>query len=1023
MFTEAILPLLNNFVYIRVHKVKHVFSFVECKSVIRRLKLQDLMMVATCLLIRTFISFLLVVLLMQSQTWAFMPFAFLSSSSVTHKEITRAAILNTTVQLCRSQALSQGRDFVMPRTLTEGSVAAACSSSASTKAFIGSVGKIADNNAAVDLPTHHFFNPIYHFDDETFLRGRDLITAGVGIVKVSVKEQSYEAARAKLGEVLHTLQDFYSHSNWIELGNDTPYPNLIKPSSLIENIADSETCKSCIGSNCKGNILEEVLIQKKLTSGYFNIFSFKKPKGKCSHGGLIDFTSYTEPKGGINKDKFSSDHGDQHMDAVKVAIAATSDLLEDIRAAVGDSQFLRLMGLTQASVLCFVIDTTGSMSDDIAEVRRITSSIIDSKTGSANQPSEYILVPFNDPEYGPLTRTTDPDEFKRKINALTADGGGDAPEMCLSGLQLALTGSPPQTEIFVFTDADAKDLSLKSTVLALIERTKSSVSFLLTNALSARRRRSSGGQQDGQQQFTSRLSNPLNEVYQDLAQASGGQAIEVTKATLPQATSIIVDTSSSSLVTVFQAVRNPAKAETFSFFVDSTLQNLTIYITGNSPSYTITSPSGLSQTSSQPSGSLGLIEKVGNFHTLHPNVSDPTGMWLISINSTQPYTVKVLGQSGVDFLFNFIELSDWPHPNYAVLNSRPTANSNITLLVSVVGGDSVRLTEVALVEASTSTSYNGTLQEVGSDQYLVTISSIPAGEFVVRVVGQSSSSKASNNLFQRQSSTQLQASSVTVTAQANGTMEPGKTFTLPFTVATNGSGGVYNIRVSNDRSFVMTNVSSSLTLAHGGSANGTATLTVPGSTPSGSDVTVTIEAEAPGGADSNYAVLRLSVVAQVTDITPPVCEIVSVNANCSSNCSISSWDLSANMTDGNGTGIQSVTVRQGNGTLNTSTVLDRGVNVTLANYSASCCSPQVELVVVDAVGNVGTCFRSLNAAVPQSTSATSTETVTNATTPATAATSGSTIQTSTNGANGRQFLPVLFWLTVGTTSLYQYMQL
>ncbi|KAL7877063.1 hypothetical protein SRHO_G00037060 [Serrasalmus rhombeus] len=643
----------------------------------------------------------------------------------------------------------------MPKTLTEGSVAAVCSSSASAKAFIRSIDKITENNAAVDLPSHYFFNPIYHFDDETFLRGRDLITSGVSIVKASVKEQSYEAARAKLGEVLHTLQ----------------------------------------------------------------------------------------------------------------------------------------------------------------------------------------------------------------------------------------------------------------------------VSFLLTNALSARRRRSSGGQQHGQQQFASRLASPLNEVYQDLAQASGGQAIEVTKATLPQATSIIVDASSSSLVTVFQAVRNPAKVETFSFFVDSTLQNLTIYITGNSPSYTITSPSGVSQTSSQPSGVLGFIEKVGNFHTLHPNVSDQTGLWLISIKSTQPYTVKVLGQSEVDFLFNFIELSDWPHPNYAVLNSRPTANSNITLLVSVVGGDSVRLTEVDLVEASSSKSYNGTLQEVGSDQYLVTISSIPTGEFVVRVVGESSSSKASIGFFQRQSSTQLQASSVMVTTQANGTMEPGKTFTLPFTVATDGSGGVFNIRVSNDRSFVMTDIPSSLILAHGGSANGTATLAVPGSTPSGSDVTVTIEAEAPGGADSNYAVLRLSVVAQVTDITPPVCEIVSVNANCSSNCSLSSWDLSANMTDGSGSGIQSVTVHQGNGTLNTSTVLDRGVNVTLASYSASCCSPQVELVVVDAVGNVGTCFRSLNAAVPQSTSATSTETVTNATTPATAATSGSTIQTSTNGAIGHLFLPVLFWLTVGTTSLYQYMQL
>lgn len=54
-----------------------------------------------------------------------------------------------------------------------------------------------------------------------------------------------------------------------------------------------------------------------------------------------------------------------------------------------------MLGLSQTSVLCFVIDTTSSMSDDIDEVRRITSSIIDSNAGTTN--SEYILVPFNDP--------------------------------------------------------------------------------------------------------------------------------------------------------------------------------------------------------------------------------------------------------------------------------------------------------------------------------------------------------------------------------------------------------------------------------------------------------------------------------------------------------------------------------------------------------------------------------------------------------------------------------------------------
>ncbi|XP_072533311.1 LOW QUALITY PROTEIN: von Willebrand factor A domain-containing protein 7-like [Salminus brasiliensis] len=865
------------------------------------------------LLIRTSSLFLLV-FLTHRQTLAFLPRSFGFSSSKTHKIITHDAILETTAEVCRAQALREGRDFVLPSKLTVESLTAACSSPDSAKGFQKSINKIVGSNAWVDF--RHFFKPEYHFDDEAFFSGRALITTGVRIVKNSIKQQSYEAAREKLGEVLHTLQDFYSHSNWIELRNDAPYSNLIKPSSPIENTADpsTPTCRSCSGNDCSGNLLEEIITQKKLTSGYF-AQRFFKPKGKCSHGGLLDLTRFTEPTGGINKDSKSSEHGDKHEDAAKVATAATRELLEDIRAAVGDFEFLRLMGFTQASVLCFVIDTTGSMSDDIAEVRRVTSFIINSRKGTAKQPSEYILVPFNDPDFGPLKRTTDPDLFKSEINALIPNDGGDIPEMCLSGLQLALTGSPPETEIFVFTDADKKDKALKSTILALIERTKSAVSFMLTNALGARRRRRNSPQDD-QQQVSSRLSNPMNEVYLELAQASGGQAIEVTKATLPQATSIIVESSSASVVTVFQAVRDPGKAETFSFYVDSSLQNLTIYITGNSPDYTITSPSA---------AEIGEI--------LHMAT--------------------------------------------------------------------------------------GTLEEIASDQFMVTINMMPAGEFVVRVTGVNSSSRASDGLFQRQSSTQLRSSSVTVTAQADETLEPGRTLTLPFTVATNGSGGIFNIRVSNDRSFLMTDAPSTLTLETGGSANGTVTLAAPGNTPSGTDVTVTIEAEAPGGTDSNYAVLRLSVVAPVTDITPPVCEIVSVNANCSGNCSLSSWDLSANMTDRNGSGIQSVSVRQGTGSLNTSTVLDGGVNVTVVLYTASCCFPQVELVVVDSVGNVGSCGRSLIADVSASTSPTSTNTAANTTT----ATVGTTVQTSTNGAERSRSLPVFFWLTVGTASLYQLMQL
>lgn len=56
-----------------------------------------------------------------------------------------------------------------------------------------------------------------------------------------------------------------------------------------------------------------------------------------------------------------------------------------------------MMGIARSSVVCFVIDTTGSMYNDIVEARKLVYEIIDSKKGTQDEPSEYILVPFNDP--------------------------------------------------------------------------------------------------------------------------------------------------------------------------------------------------------------------------------------------------------------------------------------------------------------------------------------------------------------------------------------------------------------------------------------------------------------------------------------------------------------------------------------------------------------------------------------------------------------------------------------------------
>ncbi|TKS82851.1 von Willebrand factor A domain-containing protein 7 [Collichthys lucidus] len=684
-----------------------------------------------------------------------------------------------------------------------------------------------------------------------------------------------------------TFPDFYSHSNWVEMENIFPNSNLIRSDTSIGNIAAKSraTCRNCDGDNCRKNILEDILQEKILTSGYFSLLPFfaTKPEGKCSHGGTFDQTSGIEPKGGINKDKLTSEHGHLHVKAANLAIAATSELLEDIRGAAGDRPFLQMLGISRGSnkALCFVIDTTGSMSDDIAAVRTVTSSIINSRVGTQDEPSVYILVPFNDPDFGPLTRTTDPNVFKNAINSLTATGGGDLPEMSLSGLQLALTGSPPNSEIFVFTDADAKDTHLRGTVIALIERTQSVVPLL-------------------------------------------------------------------------QVARGPGKNQNFTFTVDESVGNLTIYITGTSVNFTLISPSGESQQSTNMGSLITSSRFVGNFKTLL--LKTQVGLWEIKIVSANAHTLKVVAESSIDFLFDFLEVSQSLLGVFDVVDNRPRA-----------------VTEVILVKSSGSGQVNGSVKAQGGADFLAHFDVIPSEDFVVVVKGRNinSSTRALPVFFQRQSPTSIRASTLSVTADdSNNVLVPGIPLSVPFTVTTNGTGADFSIQATNDQGFT-SNFPSTLSLVLGGSANGTVNLTAPPNTVSGTEVTLTVEAQAPGGTDTNYVVLRFTVLTTVTDFTRPVCDLVSLQSNCSENCSLSMWELSVQVTDGaEGTGIDRITLKQGNGTMSTSLAAGNE-NITLVSYDASYCSPNVELLVVDRVGNVGSCFYSIRRTVTNNNSLTS----------------------------------------------------
>ncbi|XP_053183327.1 von Willebrand factor A domain-containing protein 7-like [Scomber japonicus] len=886
------------------------------------------------------------VLVLSGSTVAFVP---IGGGASTHVSITGTALLQTVTETCREVVEAAGHEFEptgsSPEELVRACLGPRATGEVSAAKFYSALQEIYTQHGLVDLA---FVNSApHHFHSEAFLEGRSLIVEGMAAIKANVHQDDFQAARETLGRVLHTLQDFYSHSNWVELGYTEPYIALIRPDLILENLADVDTatCSDCASGTCPNPILPYILKEKKLTSGYMGIFSSAKPKGKCSHGGATDKTSKKKTRGGISKDERRSDNMALHNAAVSAATAASLQLLENIRLAVGDNDFLRMMGIARSSVVCFVIDTTGSMSDDIAEARSIVYEIIDSKKGTQDEPSEYILVPFNDPAFGPMIRTTDSDKMKYEISKLTANGGGDIPEMCLSGLQLALTGAPTSSHIYVFTDAIAKDIELKDTIEALISSTKSSVSFLMTGPISRRRRSPRAASSDD---------------YKDLALASGGLMIQVSKQQLPEATDIILDTSTSALVTVLQQSRNPGKHEIFPFTLDKSLKNITIYITGESITFTLTNPAGVSQSHIEASGQLGTIQTIGNLRRIRFSDDKLTGTWQININSKQPYTLKVTGQSTITFIYDFVESFEGPHPGYAKLSGRPQTGQPTNLMLSVMGRkgpSSITIGEVGLVTVSgTEAVSNGTTTDMGNGDILVTVDAVPEGEFVVILKG---TDKESNSEFQRQSTTQMSVSTVNIQAMVDSSVEPGKAFELPFSVMTQGSGGQYIISARNDRNFPMS-YPNRLDLTTGQYANDTLTITPPVDTPSGTGVTLTLEAKSPSGSESNYAVLRISVVTKITDFIQPLCEVVSVLADdCPkdvSQCKPFQWKISANLTDGNGTGIQNISLRQGEGTLSYTSLSSPIVQ---ANYNASCCSQIVEFIAVDKVGNVGKCYHSI----------------------------------------------------------------
>lgn len=151
---------------------------------------------------------------------------------------------------------------------------------------------ISEANAKVDEDQDH---SALHCDGENFdgaqVRLQKLHDTVIEQLDLGLPDE----ARKSLGSALHTVQDFYAHSNWVELGNTAPSNLLGRTSSIPHARPLDPTCSDCLPHSdsdmtqdiCLNCRLNEVGFMSLLTSGYYaDEPDAIVPDGvaKCRHG-------------------------------------------------------------------------------------------------------------------------------------------------------------------------------------------------------------------------------------------------------------------------------------------------------------------------------------------------------------------------------------------------------------------------------------------------------------------------------------------------------------------------------------------------------------------------------------------------------------------------------------------------------------------------------------------------------------------------------------------------------------------
>ena len=554
------------------------------------------------------------------------------------------------------------------------------------------------------------------------------------------------------------------------------------------------------------------------------------PLGKTRHG--------SETCQGLNKDT-----GDRpgYPQARSLAVLASENYLDQILddpAVAGNAKAIKAL-MDIKGTLGMIIDTTGSMGGTIDAVKNQVAQIVADVRGTNNEPDEYLLVPFNDPDVGQPFTTADPDAFLAAVNGLTADGGDDCPELSQTGLLRAVGAARSDSSLFLFTDASAKDGQLAGAVNAAAQEKRIKISPLLTGSCS-----------------------PVDPAYVSNAAQTGGQLFMLTDDELPTAFELVRPQLSGDLVTVLSAQGTlVATTRQFRVPIDSTVTRAVFSVSGDAATMTVRDPSGAAQpVRTLSSGAIATI------------ATPDSGEWTIDVTADGSFSVDVKGNSPLDLnRAAFVELTGRPaHDGYFTVASQPLAGSDQRALAQLIGppttGQMFRLLAENGSNLRDVTLATGD-PNAAADEFVGSFT-LPPEPFRIAVNGVDASGKPFQRVFPRL----FRASSV-VTRVRGGVpaLTPGSTVTVPFEVANLGAEDQFALTAVDNRGFVTAVQPPSVALAKDASAPVDVTLTVPADAQIGSTVQLTFTAASAitAGVENSTSV-ELTVTAPPAAGQPPV---------------------------------------------------------------------------------------------------------------------------------------------------------